>query len=108
SAAEEIRNSQRSTLAASSVEPRDSSTLTLETQRSTGTAGRVAYKTPPAASAASPPSSCSRVAPAAIASDTTIASVGTTGPSGATKDAGFTTSTNRGERSLSVAAETPV
>src|SRR6185295_19084887 len=67
-----------------------------------------ANSTAPAASAANPPRSCSLVAPAAIAADTTIATTGTVGPSGATNDAGATRSANRGERSRSVAADTPV
>src|SRR6185295_997841 len=68
---------------------------------------RTANMTAPAASAAKPPRNCSRVAPAAIPTDTRIAIAGTTGPKRTTKVAGFTTPAKLGDRSRSVAAETP-
>src|SRR4029077_16213537 len=61
----------------------------------------------PTTSAANPPSSCSRVAPAPSPSDVVSATMGTKEPSGATKAGGGIVCANAGERSRSVAALTP-
>src|SRR4029453_15483562 len=68
---------------------------------------RITYSTAPTASAASPPISCSRVAPAATPSDMAIATSGTIGPNGATNVADGTSGANAGARRRSVAALTP-
>ena len=59
-------------------------------------------------SAAVPPSICSRVAPAASAAHTHIATIGAVGPSGATNAAGFTSvPAGACDRRRSVAAADP-